>query len=315
MKRFLSLILLVLAAAFASVPPATAEPSYPKGSRVGLEVPKGLTPSTNVPGFEDAERKVAITILDLPGNAFGEVEHAIFSQTKSQPGVSEEKRESFAFRSGIGFLISFRLEAEGTVFRKWVLLAGSPSGVAGDVTAVVSAQVPEAARDAYPEAVMRAALASVTFRPPPIEEQLSQVPFKLGDLAGFRIVRVMPMGGVILTEGPDDNNTEQPNIIVSVQPGGPTEMSERASFAEQVLSATPIPDMRVTNSEAIRIKGQAAYEVRAEGKTGRGTPLAIVQWLRFGSTGFMRILAVAQKSQWDTMFPRFRAIRDGIETR
>jgi hypothetical protein len=41
----------------------------------------------------------------------------------------------------------------------------------------------------------------------------------------------------------------------------------------------------------------------------------MVQWLRFGSGGFLRIVAISPSDQWDTMFERFRAIRDGIEMR
>jgi hypothetical protein len=41
----------------------------------------------------------------------------------------------------------------------------------------------------------------------------------------------------------------------------------------------------------------------------------LVQWIRFGSTGFMRIIGVSSKDDWDRMFPRFRAVRDGLAPR
>ncbi len=41
----------------------------------------------------------------------------------------------------------------------------------------------------------------------------------------------------------------------------------------------------------------------------------MVQWVRFGSGGFLRIIGVAPKEQWDTLFPRFRAVRDAIEAK
>jgi len=40
-----------------------------------------------------------------------------------------------------------------------------------------------------------------------------------------------------------------------------------------------------------------------------------VQWLRFGGGGFMRIVAVSPAAEWDTLFPRFRALRDGIDNK
>lgn len=306
-------ILVPLALAIATS--ARAEPSYPLGSRVGLEVPKGLAPSTAMPGFEDTDRKVAISILDLPGPAFADVERAVFNMQKGQPGVSDEKREAFVFHSGAGFLFSFQLIADGVTYRKWVLLAGSASAAPNDITAVVSVQVPENARTAYSDETIRAALASVTYRPTPIQEQLGLLPFKLSDLAGFRVVRAMPAGGVMLTDGPNDNTVDQANIIISIAQGGPQQASDRRSFAEQVMATTPIMDMRLTNSEAMRVNGQPGYEVRAEGNDGRGGTLSIVQWLRFGSSGYLRVLAVSRKEQWNDAFPRFRAVRDGIEAR
>jgi hypothetical protein len=55
------------------------------------------------------------------------------------------------------------------------------------------------------------------------------------------------------------------------------------------------------------------YEVRAQAAGLDGAPVSLVQWLRFGSGGFLRIIAVAKKDQWDALFTRFRAVRDGIE--
>ena len=53
----------------ASLTAAGAKPVFPPGLRIGLEAPGDLKPSTHFPGFEDVDRKVAITILDLPARA------------------------------------------------------------------------------------------------------------------------------------------------------------------------------------------------------------------------------------------------------
>ena len=46
-----------------------------------------------------------------------------------------------------------------------------------------------------------------------------------------------------------------------------------------------------------------------------GASVAIVQWLRFGSGGFVRMVGFAPKETWSESFPRFRAIRDGVVPR
>jgi hypothetical protein len=34
--------------------------------------------------------------------------------------------------------------------------------------------------------------------------------------------------------------------------------------------------------------------------------------VRFGTAGFVRMVGVARADEWDKMFMRFRAVRDGI---
>jgi hypothetical protein len=42
----------------------------------------------------------------------------------------------------------------------------------------------------------------------------------------------------------------------------------------------------------------------------------VVQWLRFGSgNATMRIIASSPRDDWPKSFPRFRAVRDGIQPR
>jgi hypothetical protein len=41
----------------------------------------------------------------------------------------------------------------------------------------------------------------------------------------------------------------------------------------------------------------------------------MVQWVRFGSNGYLRMIAVSPTDKWDQSFTRFRAVRDGIEAR
>ena len=57
-----------------------AEPVFPPGVRVGLEPPGDLRLSQQFPGFQDSERKASITILDLPGRAYDDIERAVFTE-------------------------------------------------------------------------------------------------------------------------------------------------------------------------------------------------------------------------------------------
>jgi hypothetical protein len=287
--------------------PASAEPVFPTGLRIGLEPPGGLTLSKRFPGFEDPDRKVGVTILDLPGPAYDEIERSAFG--KEQKNLTDVKRESFPFASGIGFLIDGRFTGDGADSHKWFLLA---SAYGKDLTVLINIEVPEAARAVYTDAVIRKMLSTVTFRPPPIQEQMGQLPFKFNDLAGFRVMQILP-GGVILTDGPTDNINKQPYVIVSVGAGGPSEPDERAKFARDILSTAPLRELSVMTADAMRIGGLQGFEIRAHAKGMDGSPVALAQWVRFGSGGFLRIIGVSPIGTWDALFTRFRALRDGIE--
>ncbi|MDP2409583.1 MAG: hypothetical protein Q8M26_04770 [Pseudolabrys sp.] len=300
-----------LVTAGATALPAAAEPVYPAGLRVGLEPVGKLVPSQRFPGFEDAERKVAVTVVELPGIAYAELERSALA--KDQPGIEGVEHEKFSVSGGIGVLVSGQSTQDGAAAKKWILLAGGTPEQ--DLTMLINVQVPEAARDVYTDDLIRKLLASVTVRGMPIDEQIGMLPFTLGDMAGFRVMQVMPAGGAILTDGPSDDISKQPYMIVSVGRGGPANASDRGRFVNDLLMTTPLREVRLQLSEPMRLSGQPGYETRAQAKGPAEEPVALVQWVRFGSGGFLRVIGVAPKEQWDTLFPRFRAVRDGVEAK
>ena len=129
--------------------------------------------------------------------------------------------------------------------------------------------------------MVRKALASVTFRPAPIQEQLGLLPFKLGEPAGFRVMKVFP-DGVILTEGPGDDLSQQPYVIVSVGRGAPEQPDDRAALRARsaVVGAVARPSA-VQSADAMRIGGAPGYEIRAQAEGAKGEPVMLAQWLRF----------------------------------
>ena len=141
------------------------------------------------------------------------------------------------------------------------------------------------------------------------------MPFKINQLAGFRVVKVLAAGGVIMTEGTSDDICKQPYVTVSIGSGAPEQADDRARFARDLLASAPLHDLRLQSAEAMRIGGLPGYEIRAQANGLNEEPLSLVQWVRFGGGGFLRIVGVGRKDDWDALFPRFRAVRDGIEVR
>lgn len=309
-RRVFVSLLAALAGLVSTLPIARAEPVFPPGLRIGLEPAGDLKLSTRFPGFEDSERKVVVVILDLPASAYRELETAAFDTT--QNNLQQLKRESFPFGSGIGFLISGTTQQNDVTVHRWSLLAMAVGESVPNLTTLVNVEVPETALSVYSDAVVRKLLASVTFRPAPIAEQLGLLPFKLGDLSGFQVAQVSPAGSVILADGPSGNNERQPFMIVSIERGGPAETADRGQFARNLLASAPVRDLAMQSAEAMRIGGAPGHEIRANGKGPAGDPVSLVQWLRFGSGAFLRVTGVSPAEKWDQSFTRFRTVRDGI---
>ena len=296
------------------LPAAAADAVFPVGSRLGLVPPAGLMPATSFPGFEDRQNGVFIRLVALPAEAFAEIEKTMTNDALKKQGMTVEKRESVPLGSGNAILAIVRQETPAGRIRKWLLIAPIDN-----LTALVSLEMAAKPPAAYPDGVIRAALTSLASRPQvPPDEQLTLVPFKVGDTAGMRLVRVVPGVAVQLTDGPKDamEATEQAHLVIAAAPGGP-DTRDRDQFARDAMRGfAALKDLRISSSEPMRIGGQTGHEVRAQAKDAQtGADIEIVQWLRFGTGAYLRIFGFAPKDKWTDMFMRFRAVRDGLEPR
>jgi hypothetical protein len=311
MLRRLLLFLFVAMSGMALTNLAAADPVFPPGLRVGLEPPPGMLASKRFTGFEDLEHNAILTILDLPAQAYSRLEQSAFNSIP--PSTTIESRKMFAFHSGIGILVKAHTQTAGGVMDRWILLASAAP--ATNLAMLINVEMPAAARSVYSDATIRKALASVTFRPTPLAEQIKLLPFKLDELAGFRVVRALGNGAVVITDGPSDDLSKQAYMVISIANRAPERAEERARFARDILASAPVRDLKLVSAESMRVGGLPGYEIRADAVDLHGSPIKLVQWLRFGGTGFMRIIGITPADQWDKVFNRFRAVRDGVELR
>jgi hypothetical protein len=296
------------------LPAAAADAIFPIGSRLGLVPPAGLKPATSFPGFEDQENGVFVRLVALPAEAFSEIEKTMTNDALKKQGMTVEKRESVPLATGNAILAIVRQETPAGRVRKWLLIAPIDN-----LTALVSFEMAAKSPAPYSDNVIRAALVSLAARPHvPPDEQLTLVPFKVGETAGMRLVRVVPGVAVQFTDGPKDamEATEQVHLVIAASPGGP-DARDRDQFARDAMRGFPaLKDMRIVGSEPMRIGGQPGHEVRAQAKDVQsGADIEVVQWLRFGTGAYLRILGFAPKDKWADAFTRFRAVRDGLEPR
>jgi hypothetical protein len=315
---------LLLCALVLSGPVQAADAVFPAGSHIGMVPPPGMTPSTAFPGFEDRDRKAAILLNQVPGQAYDQFLKAMSAGATDLPGVSNAKRELLLTDSGAAHLLVGDQEAEGIRFRKWLMITRRNITDRNADTAfsfIVTAQIPEDAQSAYPEDVIRKALGTVTLRAiiPP-DEILDHLPFRVVERANFEGVRLLAPGrAVMLTEqaGVREIPSNEPVVMISAGAGAPARPDERATFAQNVLrSIQGFNNLRVISQEPMRIGGQPGYEIRLEGQSaGDNTDVVIVQWMRFGVGGFIRLVGISPKVSWPENFTRFRQVRDGINAR
>lgn len=304
--------------ALGALPATAAEVNYPPGSRIGLAPPPGLVPSKTFFGYEDPSNSVAMMLVALPPQAYADLDASVTAETLKRQGVTVESREALPLPSGKAFLVVGRQEVDNVKIRKWILVASSPT-----LTGFVTVQMPETATALYPDAAIRASLATLAFRAAvPVDEQLGLLPFKVSELSGFRIAGVIPGRAVMLSDAPagapgSPDSTNEPHIFAAIAAGGPAQSADRDTFAREVFATLPnIREIRVTTSEPLRMAGQQGHQILANAKDASGTsPLTVVQWLRFGGGGYMQIVGIARADAWKDAYPRFRSVRDGIEAR
>jgi hypothetical protein len=300
--------------ALAITPALAANPVFPINSRVGLVPPAGFAPSAKFPGFENPDLNAAILIVELPGEAYAEIEKGFTDAALKARGMTVQLREPVTIADGRGILVAGPQESGGQKRYEAVMIAN-----ASGITTVVSVQMLEPAHATLTDALLRDALKTVVVRKEvPDAERLAVLPYKIGNLAGFRIVRSGRDGAVILTEGPSDavEAVAQPFMIIGIAPGEAPKPEERDAFARRIFNTAPgIKEVKIIRAEPLRMGRANGYEIVAEAKDLKSdVEVTTVQWLRFGSSGYMQMFAIARRNAWNETFTKLRAIRDGIDT-
>jgi hypothetical protein len=312
--RWAFVLLITLSATAASA----AEVIYPPASRIGIVPPPGMQLSARFWGFEDRNKEAAIVLTGLPPRAFAEFERTDSAEVLKQQGATLETRESLTLAIGKALLVSGLYSeaakdgAKPSKGHAWMLVASTP-----DLTVLATARVPQEAQDAYPEATIRAAFASLQVRPQvPVEEQLGLLPFKMSELAGFKIGGILLGRAITLTDvGTAD--AIAPRLVVSLLPGVSVDTIDRDEVARTILgSVTGIKEVRITESQLLRLGGEQTHELMATAKAvDTGADVTLVQWLRLGTGASLHLLGMAPTAAWTQAYARFRSVRDGIEPR
>jgi hypothetical protein len=307
--RLLSAVALLLTAL---CPAFAADPVFPPGGRVGMTPLVGLEPAKGYVGFETEDHSVKVIVGELPVEAYSEVANAFKTNPAGTNGIKPESIETSA---GLAYYTAESAKDGATNVRRYSMIL--PGGTFAGYVAV---QVPENVTKIYTDDAVRQMFASAVIRKEvPVEEQLGLMPFKISELSDFKNVRTLAAGAaIILADGDETTGFEAaPFMVIGVIGSAPTTPEDRDRFAQQAATTIPgVRDARITMSEPMRIDGMPGYETRVDAISGKdNTAVTVVQWLRFGGPTSLRIIGSSPRDQWPKAFPRFRAVRDGIQAR
>lgn len=292
-------------------PALAAEAVFPPGIRIGMIPLVGLTRAKTFIGFETEDESVKVLVAELPPEAYGEVMNAFKANPTGTGGVKPESIETAA---GTAYYTVENAKSGTSIVRRYSMILPG-----GTFSGYVAVQIPENAGKIYTDDAVRQMFASaVTRKEVPVEEQLGLMPFKVGELSDFKHVRTLtPNAGILLADGDEKAGFEAaPFMVIGLMGSAPTLPEDRGRFAEQAATSIPgVRNWRITMSEPVRIDGMAGYETRLDATSGKdNTPVTVVQWLRFGGgQNSLRIIGSAPRDEWAKAFPRFRAVRDGIQ--
>ena len=308
---FGALTLLALAVA----PALAADPVFPLASRIGLVPPAGFVASNRFAGFENPQANAAILLLSMPNEAYPEIEKNFTDEALKSLGIQVATREAITLKDGKGVFAAGPKEQDGNKRYEARMIAN----LAG-VTALVSVQMLESSRATVTDAAVKEALTTLAVRQQiPEAERLAVLPYKVGELSGFRVVVSAHDGMAVLTLGPKDavEKVEQPFVLMNVVVGEAPRPEERDKIARQAFGSAPgIKDIKITRSEPLRFGQASGHEIIAEAKDATSNlDVTAVQWLRFGTNAHLKIFAIVKRSAWNEVYPKLRAIRDGIEPR
>jgi hypothetical protein len=289
-----------------------ADVVFPPGAHVGMKPLVGLVRAKSFIGFETEDEGVKVLVADLPVDAYGEVVSAFKANPGGAGGIKPESLETAA---GLAYYTVESARDGATTVRRYSMILPGPT-----FSGYVAVQVPENAARIYTDDAVRQMFATAVIRNEvPVDEQLGMMPFKITQLADFKNVRMLaPGAALILADGDEKSGFEaKPFMILGVIASTAASPDDRGRFAQQIATTIPgVRDGHITMSEPIRIDGQAGYETRIDAISGKdNTPVTIVQWLRFGSGSSLRIIGSSPRTDWESEFPGFRTVRDGIQPR
>lgn len=286
---------------------ATGEVTFIPGKTLGMKPPAGFELSKKFSGFIDPASGSSLLLVELPAQAYTELAAGMTPAALAGKGITVSTSEPVKISGADGLIVKGTQTAQGKQINKWILVLGAP-----EATIILTAQ--DLSGSALDDAGVMAAFESIRFREAPsVEEQLTKLPFALGDLGSFRVVRTIAGTGVLLTKGPKDvvNDSSQPMVVILRPLSQPFPASVfPADLSERLLRAVKaIQISTIEKTTEFTVAGAPGYETMASAiDRGANTQVVVGQWLRLESGQQLRILAIMPEQGSDANLVELRKL-------
>jgi hypothetical protein len=282
---------------------AAAQPQAVAGTRVTLQPPEGFVPAERFTGFQRAEARASIMVVELDA-PFSEMEGRLTAEAFAAQGMTVRNSEPLSVDSMRGRLVAVTQTGGGETFEKWALMFGGDS-----VTVIITAAYPQRLADSLSEPLKRAVLsARLTERAP--ADPLEGLDFRVTEGPRLRIARRIGNTLLLNESGQLPNPTPASPFLVVGASVSQVDLGDLEAFARRRITQTA-SFSQVTNvtGTPVTIDGSAGYELFADAvHTESSTPVRLYQVVVAEGSHYHLIQASAGVDRAADFIPEFQAI-------
>ena len=296
-------LLIVLAAASVA-----AQPVRVPGTRAVLAPPPGWTPAQAFAGFQGDEPAASMVVAELDGAPLAEMIAGMTPEALRGQGVEVDEARDVTVMDGPARLIRGSQDAYGTVFAKWILLAGGAERVV-----IVTATVPGDPSAADRAAIERSLL-SLSWGDEGPEDLFEGLGFTL-DLADGLPDRQRVGATLAAADGVGPDRGQAPLYIAGL---GAQRLGRdlAAASAVRLRETATVRDLRTVEEGPVTVDGRRGYESVAEGfHEASGAPVTVVLTLVPTDAGYVIFQGVVGADRAAEWVPKFQDMTRSVRWR
>jgi hypothetical protein len=294
---------LALLVAVAAPPAASAQPQAVPGMRVTLQPPEGFVPAERFTGFQRAEARASIMVVELAA-PFTEMEARLTPEAFAEQGMRVRTSEALSVDSMRGRLVAVTQEGGGETFEKWALMFGDDS-----VTVIITASYPQRSADSLSEPLKRAVLSARLTDVVPAD-LLEGLNFRIAEGRRLRIARRLGNTLLLNESGQLPNPSPASPFLVVGASVSQADLGDLEAFARRrIMQTASFSQVSNVTGAPVSIDGTAGYELFADAvHTESSTPVKLYQVVVAEGSHYHLIQASAGVDHAADFIPEFQAI-------